>query len=224
MKSHLVGFGCSWIHGDEIDHPTASPGTKEHRVYRESNCFLGQLGAQLGMTVENYGISGSSLQSTLWEFARWAQSCEDTSRYLVVIGLTDDARTSWWNGPNRNNVKYGGDYMHNHWDHPKHMWHDFIRWHAVMSDDPDLRAMNYWTTVNFFDNYCAQHSIPLLQINTFRPTSPVYLPSIYNPEWNMRGAMQSDQLAPGKHPNESGANWLATHFTSDIKSRKILEC
>ena len=100
MKSHLVGFGCSWIHGDEIDHPTASPGTKEHRVYRESNCFLGQLGAQLGMTVENYGISGSSLQSTLWEFARWAQSCEDTSRYLVVIGLTDDARTSWWNGPN----------------------------------------------------------------------------------------------------------------------------
>ena len=110
MKSHLVGFGCSWIHGDEIDHPTASPGTKEHRVYRESNCFLGQLGAQLGMTVENYGISGSSLQSTLWEFARWAQSCEDTSRYLVVIGLTDDARTSWWNGPNRNNAKYGGDY------------------------------------------------------------------------------------------------------------------
>jgi hypothetical protein len=141
-----------------------------------------------------------------------------------VIGLTDDARTSWWNGPNRNNVHYGGDYMHNHWDHSGHMWHDFIRWHAVMCDDPDLRAMNYWTTVNFFDSYCAQRSIPLLQINTFRPTRPVVLPSIYDPEWNMRGAMQPDQLAPGRHPNESGAKWLSEHFTSVVKSRKLLEC
>lgn len=224
MKTHLVGFGCSWIQGDEIDHPTAIPGTKEHRVYRETNCFLGQLGVQLGLCVENRGISGSSLQSTLWEFSRWARTTKDQSKYLVLIGLTDDARMSWWNGPNRDSEKYGGDYMHNHWDHPGHMWHEFIRWHSVMCDDLDYRAMNYWTATNFFDSYCAKHQISLLQINVFRPTNIVHLDSIHDPEWNMRGAMQPDHLAPGRHPNEHGAKWLADYFTSVIKSRKILEC
>lgn len=222
MIRGVVGFGCSWIHGDEIDHPTADPGSKEHREYREKNCFLGQLADKLGLECENRGISGGSLQSTIWEFSKWNQQSIDPENWLVIIGLTESSRASWWNGPNRTAQRYGGDYMHNHWDHPGHKWHDFIRWHMVNCDDLDLQSINYWTAVNFFDSFCRIRSIPILQINVFPSPMLIDLPSVYDARFNMRSSLAPDQLAIGRHPNKLGAEWLAEHFTSVIKSRKLL--
>lgn len=222
MIRGIVGFGCSWIHGDETEHPTAQPDTRDHRIYREQNCFLGRLAGKLDLECENRGVSGGSLQSTMWEFSRWQQEAVDPANWLVIIGLTESSRASWWNGPNRDSRHYGGDYMHNHWDHPRHKWHDFIKWHLTQCDDADLWEMNYWIAANFFDSYCRVNSIPLLQINVFRPNQIFSLPSLYDPNFNMRGAMKPEWLAPGKHPNEIGSEWLAEHFTSVIKSRNIL--
>ena len=78
MIKQIVGFGCSWIHGDEVNHPTAEPGSREHRVYREQNCTFGQLSKLLGVKYDsarviNRGVSGGSLQSTHWEFSHWMQ-------------------------------------------------------------------------------------------------------------------------------------------------------
>lgn len=232
MITGIVGFGDSWIHGDEI--ATSSPANDSQQVaFRERWCMLGQLADQLDLTCDNRGISGGSLQSTIWDFARWYQTCERPQDWLVFVGLTQDHRVSWWNGPNRDRRRYGGDYMHNHWvdvDRPGHLWHDFARWHLAMSADDDLHALNYWQAVNLFDGFCHRHSISLLQVNVFPPTSKITVPTLYDPDWNMRDAVtQQDRsvgglLAPGGHPNVRGAKWLADHFTSVIKSCKLTGC
>ena len=222
MIKHIVGFGCSWIHGDEIEHPTAEPGTKEHRVYREQNCTLGQLGQLINKraTISNLGISGGSLQCTQWEFSRWAQRAGNLKDTMVVIGLTESSRMSWWNGPNKNQDKFGGRYMHNHWIYPGHPWEDFVKFYYANSDEHKLWASNYWNAVTFFKNYCTVHNIPLFMFNVFPP--PCTMDEVIASDWNARGYMHSiqyaenDVLAPGKHPNEKGSKILAEKLYSLI--------
>jgi len=223
MIKKLVGFGCSWIQGDEIEHPTEQPGSRRHRLYREKNCTLGQLGKLLGAKrVENYGISGGSLQSTQWEFLKWAQSVDDYSDTMVVVGLTESSRTSWWNGPNKNKSQFGGKYMHNHLVYPGHPWEDFVKFHYVNSDDDELRVINYRQTVLLIHNHCSVNNIPLFIFNVF--PSPYATKMVTHPSWNARGYMHrldsegQPVLAPGKHPNEHGSRLLAEKLYSMVNS------
>lgn len=210
MIDKIFGFGCSWIAGDEIEHP--NPVTdKEHRVYREQNCTLGQLAKMLGVQkVFNHGISGGSLQSTMWEFARYQDHFD--SNTLVVIGLTESSRQSWYNCDDRS------PYMHSHWTHETHTWNDFIKFYRLHSDCEQLWRMNYIIATEYFKNYCLANNIPLLQFNVF--PAPCEVPGI--PQWNARGFVQDmhnkhkDCLAPGKHPNEKGSGFLAEKLFSII--------
>lgn len=231
MIKRILGFGCSWIYGDEIEHPTAEPGSREHRIYREQNCTFGQLSNLLGIkynsnNVINKGIGGGSLQSTQWEFSNYMQSSQVNSETLIVIGLTEASRMSWWNGPNKNNDKYGGRYMHNHWIHLGHPWQDFVKFYYANSDEHKLWSMNYWNAVMFFYNYCSVNGIPLFMFNVFAP--PCDLDQVQNSDWNARGFMHSIQnkegnvLAPGKHPNEKGSIILAERLHQMIDSAKII--
>lgn len=230
MIKRIAGFGCSWIHGDEIEHPTAEPGSKQYREYQEKNCTFGQLSKLLGIKyssarVINRGVSGGSLQSTQWEFSNWMQRNTPGADTLVVVGLTEASRQSWWNGPNKDNAKYGGRYMHNHWVHPGHPWEDFVKFYYGNSDEHKLWALNYWTTVTFIHNYCSVHGVPLFMFNVF--PAPMDMPEVFNSSWNARGYMHSiqhgegDVLAPGKHPNEKGSIILAERLHHMIDSAKI---
>ena len=230
MINRIVGFGCSWIHGDEIEHPTAEPGSPDARTYQEQNCTFGQLSKLLGIPyssarVVNRGISGGSLQSTQWEFSNWMHRNAPGSDTLVIVGLTEASRMSWWNGPNRNS-KYGGRYMHNHWIHPGHPWEDFVKFYYANSDEHKLWSLNYWTTVTFIHNYCSVHGIPLFMFNVF--PAPCDMLEVSDRSWNARGYMHSiqnkegDVLAPGKHPNEKGSIILAERLHHMIDSAKIV--
>jgi len=210
MIRNIAAFGCSWIHGDEIEHP--NPQTeKERRIYREENCIVGQLGKLLGMTVENYGIKGNSLQGTVWEFYHWLN---DDHRHtdaapeetLVVVGLTESSRNSWWNNGNpQHSVNYNES------------WHDHVKWHQVYNNDPKAQEIAYWQTTEFFHNFCHTYNIKLLQVNVFSP--PYISELVYDPTWNMRNELSEypDMLTPGKHPNEKGAIHLANHLYNYAK-------
>lgn len=227
MITRIVGFGCSWIHGDEIEHPTAEPGTKPDRVYRETNCTLGQFARLAGIQqVENYGIGGGSLQSTQWEFGRWAQRANNKNT-LVVIGLTEASRMSWWNGPNKHKEKFGGRYMHNHWIYPGHPWEQFVKFYYGTIDEHKLWANNYWNAVTFFSNYCSVNDTPLFMFNVF--PAPCDMEEVVDPGWNARGYMhkiqyeQGNVLAPGKHPNEKGSIILAERLYNMAKDAKLIQ-
>lgn len=227
MISRIVGFGCSWIYGDEIDHPTAEPGTSEYRIYREQNCTLGQFAKLLGVeSVENYGIGGGSLQSTQWEFSKWAQNNSARPNTLIVVGLTEASRMSWWNGPNKNQNRFGGRYMHNHWIYPGHPWEEFVKFYYANSDEHKLWAVNYWHAVSFFHSYCATHNMPLFMFNVF--PAPCDMEEVVQSNWNARGYIhsvhreQGDIIAPGKHPNEKGSIILAERLYNMAKDAKLI--
>jgi hypothetical protein len=212
MIRNIAAFGDSWIHGDEIEHPDPNATDKQKRLYREDNCTVGQLGKLLGVTVENYGVSGNSLQGTVWEFYRWLN---DEHRHtdatpqetLVVVGLTESSRNSWWNNNN---------YVHNHIMHDRHPWNAFVKHHYTHNEDETAERMRYWETTEFFYNWCNTNSVKLLMFNVF---SPPYLSNLVtNPSWNMRGEVSGDMLALGKHANEKGSMHLANHLQMYAKS------
>jgi len=216
MIDKIFGFGCSWIHGDEIEHP--NPATeKERRLYREHNCTLGQLADLLGVrTVYNHGISGGSLQSTMWEFTRYCNRFDENT--LVVIGLTESSRQSWYNCDDRS------PYMHSHWSHPEHTWEEFVKFYRLHSDCKQLWHMNYKIATNYFANYCFSNNIKLLQFKVF--PAPCEVAGV--PEWNARGFVQNmhnqhgNCLAPHKHANEKGSKFLAERLYNTATSAKII--
>lgn len=216
MINQVIGFGCSWIHGDEIIHP--NPATeKDSRLYREENCTLGQLAKMFNASALNYGISGGSLQSTMWEFMRYKPD-PGSANTLVVVGLTEASRQSWFTKDNRS------PYMHSHWTHDHHTWHDFVKFYTVHSDCEQLWRMNYNMAVEFFRNYCQVHHIPLLMFDVFPPPSRVESVT----DWNARGYIQQvhhthgDCLAPHYHPNEKGCKLLAEKLYNLCFDAKII--
>jgi hypothetical protein len=220
MICNIAAFGDSWIYGDEIEHPDPNATDKQKRLYREANCTVGQLGKLLGVTVENYGVSGNSLQGTVWEFYRWLN---DEHRHtdatpqetLVVVGLTESIRESWWNGPDRYGA-FGGNYVHNHTVFPEHPWHKFVKHYYTHCDDKQLQQTRYWQTTEFFHNWCQVNGSKLLMFNIFPP--PYLSDLVTHPSWNMRGEVSGDMLAPGKHANEKGSVHLANHLQMYAKS------
>jgi hypothetical protein len=71
----IVGFGDSWMFGDELldpklaaQDPDAHCCWVQNTHYRESHCFLGLLGQHYDWPTENFGIPGGSLDSTQWTY------------------------------------------------------------------------------------------------------------------------------------------------------------
>jgi len=216
MINRIVGFGDSWIHGDGLIDWEQS---KECWLYREQNCLIGQLAQCLGIEydsarVVNCDTSGGSLQSTVWDFAQWAQQQTHFDNTLLVIGLTESSRQSWW----RSNANY----VHNHTVHPGHEWEAFVKHYHVHSNNQNIWKMNYWTTTEFFHNWAVANSVKLLMFNIF--PAPFDSPHVTNPGWNVRGELArlehtvGNVTAPCKHPNKKGYHLLAKHLHQMLQS------
>lgn len=216
----IVGFGCSWINGDEIEHPTALPGTREHRLYREQNCILGSLANKFGLDAENHGISGGSFSTTRWEFEKWLDR-NDPDDAIVLVGLTESHRESW---KYRRRQNPDSEYVHS--IVPPREWMEFIKTWQVNCNNDDTQRSRYWEITEFFGNWGIANNVPVILFNVFPP--PMYSRFVYRNDSNLRGYMHHcyheghDCLAPDKHPNELGAElsaeWLAPAIEKVIKT------
>jgi hypothetical protein len=122
----IVGFGDSWMYGDELLDPALAKSDPEAHTcwvqnveYRESHCFLGLLGQHYGVPTENFGIPGGSLESTEWTWLWWIDHEPAPQDCLVVIFLTESNRASFYNP---NHVHYSNDppwnkFVHSTWVH-----------------------------------------------------------------------------------------------------------
>jgi hypothetical protein len=121
----IVGFGDSWMYGDELLDPvllaqdsTAHTCFDQNTVYRERHCFLGQLGAHYNVPTENFGIPGGSLTSTQWTYQWWLDhETVPLNECLVLVGLTNSNRITHYNP---NHVHYSNDppwnkFVHSSW-------------------------------------------------------------------------------------------------------------
>jgi hypothetical protein len=225
MFDKIVGFGDSWMYGDELLDPALVTHEHAHATlhlnvpYRESHCFLGLIGAHYGISTENFGIPGGSLESMEWTYLWWLDHEPCTDRCLVLVFLTESNRASFYDP---NHVHYSNDppwnqFVHSTWVHfgssvigPE--FTDMIKRYLVLTECPDLWDLRYRRAVTLFDSHAYKAGIPTLMFNTMPPVRtmpnintliwPDFAWTVYfrdHPHNRDRGL-----IMPGGHPNEQG--------------------
>lgn len=224
------------MYGDELLDPEisrrnsdAQPFWYANHGYRESHCFLGVLGQRYQVATANFGWPGSSLQSAVWNFLYWLQHETDTSRCLVLFGLTDASRTSFWNPAHKPlgdeppwNRQIHSAWVHDGADWLEKPWRDMIKLNTVLTQCPDLVRLNYLQTVLTIDAICQQRRIPCLQFNLItRPPQTLDVTTLIWPESCLQDYVNElAQTEPvhcaGRHPNELGHCRIADRLQQAI--------
>lgn len=232
----IVAFGDSWIYGDEL----LSPGNNQHfshytnNHYRKTHCFVGLLGQHYNVPAENHGISGGSLQSTAWSFLQWFESEPEPEQCLILIGLTESDRFSFYN-PEDDTGKHS--MIHSTWvdSNSTGMPREFktlIKQHIALTSCRELSSLMYQQTVRLFDGMCARHNLKLLQFHISEPPTILNLPSLIEPEFNLGNWFVHElqpvhgrhYIKPGGHPNELGHQLVRDRLISWIESCIIKGC
>lgn len=230
----IVGFGDSWMWGDELLDPilktqkNAHPVLVENTSYRERNCFLGLLGEHYQVPVENFGYPGGSLQSSIWSYLWWRNNetlpIEDC---LVLVALTDANRQSFYNP---RHVVYPNDppwhrFVHSSWVHSGGLsnerdWVSMVQLNTVLTQSPDLDRLNYQQTVLFFDGQ--PHTT--IQFCVAPPPMTLTAPSLIKPTSCIGDHLTTAGLrCSGGHPNELGHAVIRDHLIIEIDRATIAQ-
>ena len=222
----IVGFGDSWMYGDELldpdlkrIDPDAHTCWAQNTGYREKHCFLGGLADHYNIAFENFGIPGGSLDSTQWTYLWWLDHEPNPENCLVLIFLTESNRASFYNP---NHVHYSNDppwnkFVHSTWVHfgssvigPE--FTDMIKRYLVLTECASLWDLRYRQAVLFFDGQRARTGIPTLMFNTMPPVRAIpNVACLVWPDfaWTVYFRDHPDNryrelIMPGGHPNEKG--------------------
>lgn len=211
MFKKIVGFGDSWMYGDELTEPNITATNihevgLQHSSYRERNCFLGQLGQHYNVPTENFGIMGGSLDSARWTFLYWLEHEPNPEECLVLHGITNSYRFSHYNP---NHVRYLNDpewnrFVHSAW--PSKEFEPLIKQQTVLTDSPELRQLRYKESVLLFDGISARRNILTMQFHVFPESHSSELPTVFN-DWYLKSCITDTK--PGGHPNETGHKKIA---------------
>lgn len=230
----IVGFGDSWMWGDELLDPAlahrsdAHPILIENTPYRERHCFLGELGARYNVPVVNFGIPGGSLLSSIWTMLWWLEHEPKPESCLVLVGHTQGSRTSFYNPTH---IKYANDaewnkFVHSAWVHSNNAvnssdWETMVKMFMVLSECDEWAQLNYQQALIQFDWLSSRRNIPLLQFDISPQSCSVNVPTKVFPGFDLSTWLSTHpdkrQLrCENRHPNEFGHKLIA-----DMLHKKI---
>jgi len=231
----IVGFGDSWMWGDElldpelVNHEWAHPVLHENTSYRESNCFLGLLGKHYGVPTENFGIAGGSMQSSIWTYLWWLDhETLNPAECLILVAHTDPNRLTFYNPRHVSmaNDEPWNNFVHSAWinsgaDCFGDEWNDLVKRFFVLSDCPTLHKLTARQTVDFFHG---QHHVMNRNVMQFYSMHPYYQFDVDSMVWkseSLRGLLGNDQslLAPQGHPNEKGHAVICQKLIAEINNK-----
>jgi hypothetical protein len=235
----IVGFGDSWMYGDELldpalirQNPDAHSCWTQNDRYRYSHCFLGLLGDHYQVPIENFGIAGGSMQSSIWTFQWWLDHEPDPGSCLILVGHTESDRLSFYNPNHRS---YSNDppwnrFIHSTWVQygssvvPKE-FQTMVKQQLVLTNCAELSRLNYQQTVQFFDGVAARKNLNMMQFHIMPSDVEMYLPTMIWPgfcttKWfrDHVGNQQRELIMPGGHPNEIGHQMITEKLISTIDS------
>lgn len=235
----IVGFGDSWMYGDELMDPEylkQAPGghysDTQNDAYRLKHCFLGQLGEHYNVPTENFGIPGGSLGSTMWTFQWWLDhETVPLSECLVLVALTNADRITHYNP---NHTHYSNDppwnkFIHSTWvEYGASVippdWRTMVKQQIVLSHCLELNKLNYHQAVLFFDGVAARNNIPTIQFNIMPAERLVpNAPTLIEPDfaWTVwfrdnPGNRNRELICSNGHPNETGHTFIRDRLITQI--------
>lgn len=140
------------------------------------------------------------------------QSDDYIRQSMIVVGLTDESRTSWYD-PYHERV--GDDppwnnYMHAQWlngagPNVNPEWFNLHKSYLSMSACDELYNLNYDTTVHLFDGVSARYNIPVVQFNAIAKNKSK-VNTFY--DFDIRALVNNNYKQYG-HPNENGHQLIA---------------
>lgn len=233
----IVGFGDSWVYGDELLDPElaaqysdAHSSWVQNASYREQHCFLGLLGQHYQVPTENFGIPGGSLRSTIWTYLWWIQHEVNIQDCLILVFLTEPDRESFYNPNYRyfSNRSPWNKFVHSTWagSSPSVIgveFTDMIKRYTVLTQCQDLSLLNYIEAMLFFDGQAARQNLKLMQYHGAPPLTDFSVPTIVDPnfDWVTHFRDRTDNqkrelIMPGGHPNEKGHQIISELLISEI--------
>jgi hypothetical protein len=233
----IVGFGDSWMFGDELldpelqqKHSDAHTCWHQNNAYRDSHNFLGLVAQHYGVPMENFGIAGGSMQSSMWTFLWWLDHEPEPEQCLILIGHTDSDRLSFYNP---NHVSYANDspwnrFIHSTWVEygssvvPQE-FRNMVKQQLVLTNCSELAKLNYQQTLLSFDGIAARRNLQMMQFQIMPEDIKLGLPTQIWPGFsttmwfrNHPGNQQRELVMPGGHPNEIGHKMIAEKLISTI--------
>jgi len=229
----IVGFGDSWIWGDELLDPNlkntvnSHPVMVENTLYRENHCFLGLLGQYYDVPTKNFGIPGGSQQSAIWTYLWWLSHEKlNPCDCLVLVGHTGSNRNTFYNPAH---VTYANDpewnkFIHSSWVHSgasfiDNEWAKMVKSNMVLTDCKELRDLTYQQSVLFFEgqNYKLKNNV--IQFTTMGPSFFITADGLIWPDSGLSAFIKGrpELMAPGRHPNEDGHIVIRDHLITEIE-------
>jgi hypothetical protein len=230
------------MYGDELldpglvrKHSDAHSCWHQNDAYRTNHNFLGLLGKHYGIPVENFGIPGGSMQSSIWTFQWWLDNEPQLDECLVLVGHTDSDRLSFYDP---NHQSYSNDPVWNKFVHSS--WVEYgasvvpgefrtmIKQQLVLTNCRALSRLNYQQTVQLFDGVAARKNLNLMQFHIMPAEIEMDLPTVIWPGFSTTrwfrdhpGNRQRELIMPGGHPNEIGHKMITEKLISTIDSAKM---
>jgi len=229
----IVGFGDSWMWGDELLDPALShlpnphPSMMENKSYRESHCFLGLLGKHYNIPTQNFGVPGGSLQSSLWTYLWWLEHEQlDPRECLILVGHTEGNRDTFYNP---RHVSYANDppwnkFVHSAWIHSGATcydsdWVSMVKANMVLTGCNELSNLAYRQSVLFFEGQNYKFHNNVIQFTTMGPSTHINAEGLLWPESGLASLVKNNPelLAPKRHPNERGHEVIRNHLIPEIE-------
>lgn len=215
----LVGFGCSFTYGSELQSQEIDPSDHwANTRYRHENCWLGRLASRLDCHYDNLAEPANSNMAIAQQVSNYFLNIRNPSEHIVIcVAWTERTRFSW----------YDKQWTHNGFVEDE--WTSSCKEWVIKStnNSHDMWTNNAKLMVN---SVCKAHGVPILQFNALGRHSVDKYDNYFINGSSMdsalkRAAQEDDRLnlfATGGHPNEQGHEYFTKRLYLFAKERIIV--
>ena len=217
----LVGFGCSFTYGSELQSPDI-PWDRHHSNtrYRESNCWLGLLAKRMDCEFDNRAEPANSNMAIAQQIADYFINLRDPNEPIVIcIGWTERTRMSW----------YSNHWTHNGFAGEQDGWFASAKEWVTFSTDQSHKMFTQNAKL-IANSICKAHDVPILQFNAIGRHPTTQYDNYFIDGANMDSMLKRAQteenslnlFASGGHPNEHGHLYFTKPLHLFAKERIIV--
>lgn len=243
MIKKLVCFGCSWTFGSELIAPELVSGdlnqaeyATENQTYRRTHSYPGLIANAFDLELVDLSFPGSSLESMRWNFLWWCKQQAYLGDSLLLVGLTDSTRQSWYNPTHKKSDRntFQNSHVHSAWLTQENVniekyWYDLQKLWVSASFSLAWAEYNFAQTIMLFDYARIQFQLPVVQVNMLPNPYTTSVPSLLYPRLSFKEILDQRQtsseqalFAQGGHPNENGHKIIADFLIEHVNGANFL--